>query len=394
MAKTDYYIQDNSDIEDKKLEAAKGLYQTGNFSAALKLYLDMINTSYSYKLYYEIGRCYYKLNNFVEAEKAFLQSISLEEYKNPSYIFLGSLYHKRQEVNKAIEYWALAFSFKPDDESVCLNLASAYFTKNMRFQSVFYYKKYLKYAKDKKSSYYLEIKKSIDGFEKIGTEFYQKAVRAVAMKDNLTAIKALEYAAKTYPLGLDINLLLAKLYFEEKEFLKSVVYFKQAYCIDNKSLDVLQRLSSALINAGDFTTAYCCLKRMLPLVTNNQKEYLDIIKTIKQLEDSFDGLSFEGHNDWADKYWEDNNYMFSLFEYENCVIIDGTLAARLSERIQRLKSFINPEERIIKSCFERGGASYSNGDYVKSNKYFTKIMTLSGVDSSEYKFAKSRIVNV
>ena len=257
-----------------------------------------------------------------------------------------------------------------------------------------FYKKYLKYAKDKKSSYYLEIKKSIDGFEKIGTEFYQKAVRAVAMKDNLTAIKALEYAAKTYPLGLDINLLLAKLYFEEKEFLKSVVYFKQAYCIDNKSLDVLQRLSSALINAGDFTTAYCCLKRMLPLVTNNQKEYLDIIKTIKQLEDSFDGLSFEGHNDWADKYWEDNNYMFSLFEYENCVIIDGTLAARLSERIQRLKSFINPEERIIKSCFERGGASYSNGDYVKSNKYFTKIMTLSGVDSSEYKFAKSRIVNV
>ena len=124
-----------------------------------------------------------------------------------------------------------------------------------------------------------------------------------------------------------------------------------------------------------------------------EEEYLDIIKTIKQLEDSFDGLSFEGHNDWADKYWEDNNYMFSLFEYENCVIIDGTLAARLSERIQRLKSFINPEERIIKSCFERGGASYSNGDYVKSNKYFTKIMTLSGVDSSEYKFAKSRIVN-
>lgn len=394
MAKTDYYIQDNSDIEEKKLEAAKGLYQTGNFSAALKLYLDMINTSYSYKLYYEIGRCYYKLNNFVEAEKAFLQSISLEEYKNPSYIFLGNLYHKRQEVNKAIEYWVLAFSFKPDDEFVCLNLASAYFTRSMRFQSVFYYKKYLKYAKDKKSPYYLEIKKSIESFEKISAEFYQKAVRAVAMKDNLTAIQALDYAVKTYPLSLDTNLLLAKLYFGEKEYLKSIVYFKQAYCIDNKSLDVLQRMSSALINAGDFTTAYCCLKRMLPLVTNNQKEYLDIIKTIKQLEDSFDGLSFEGHNDWADKYWEDNNYVLSLFEYENCVIIDSTLAARLSERIQKLKSFINPEERIIKSCFERGGALYSNGDYVKSNKYFTKIMALSGADSSEYKFAKSRIVNV
>ena len=55
MATSDYYIQDNSDIEDKKLEAAKGLYLAGNYSGALKLYLDMVNTSYSHKLHYEIG---------------------------------------------------------------------------------------------------------------------------------------------------------------------------------------------------------------------------------------------------------------------------------------------------------------------------------------------------
>ena len=76
MAKSDYYIQDNSDIEDKKLEAAKGLYQSGNYSGALKLYLDMVNTSYSYKLYYEIGRCYYKLNDYDNAELHFIRSIS------------------------------------------------------------------------------------------------------------------------------------------------------------------------------------------------------------------------------------------------------------------------------------------------------------------------------
>ena len=43
MAVSDYYVQDNSDIEEKKLEAAKGLYQMGNYSGALKLYLDMVN---------------------------------------------------------------------------------------------------------------------------------------------------------------------------------------------------------------------------------------------------------------------------------------------------------------------------------------------------------------
>ena len=216
MANSDYYIQDNSDIEDKKLEAAKGLYQSGNYSGALKLYLDMVNTSYSFKLYYEIGRCYYKLNDFENAEKYFLNSISLQEYKNPSYVFLGNIYLKKQNLNKAIENWITSFSFKPDDENVCLNLATSYFSLEMKFQSLFFYQKYLKYAKDKTSTYYLDIKKSMDEFERIGNDFYQKAQKAILMKDNQTAIQALEYAVKNYPTSFDINFLLGKLCYEEK----------------------------------------------------------------------------------------------------------------------------------------------------------------------------------
>ena len=128
MLNTDYYIQDNADIEEKKMEAARGLYRVGNYSGALKLYLDMVNASYSYKLYYEIGRCYYKLGDIGNAESYFLRSISLESYKNSSYIFLGNIYFKKQELDKAIEYWITSYSYKPDDESVCLNLATSYFT--------------------------------------------------------------------------------------------------------------------------------------------------------------------------------------------------------------------------------------------------------------------------
>ena len=98
MATSDYYIQDNSDIEDKKLEAAKGLYQTGNYDGALKLYLDMDKTSYSYKINYEIGRCYYKLNDLNNAELYFCRSVSLEEAKNPSYVFLGNIFYKKQNI--------------------------------------------------------------------------------------------------------------------------------------------------------------------------------------------------------------------------------------------------------------------------------------------------------
>lgn len=389
-----YFIQDNTDIEKQKFDVAKGLYSSGNYSGALKIYLDMVNTSYSYKLYYEIGRCYYKLNNIEEAESYFVNSVKLEGYKNPSYVFLGNIYYKKQDLDKAIEYWSTSFSYKPDDESVCLNLATSYFTKNMKFQSRFFYEKYLKYSKDKTTKYYNEIKHSIDEFSKIGKDFYQKAQRSIGMKDNLTAIQCLEYAAQSNPTNFDINYKLGKLLLEEKNYLKSSIYLKQAFCLDRRSLDTLELLSNVLINLGDFTGAYCCMKRLLPLVIHNQKEYLEIMQTIKPLEESFDKYSYLAHKDWAEKYYNENNYHYALYEYENCVIINNSSAKDFDEIIQRLRSFINPEERIIKHCFEKGGDFYTSGDYRQSNKYFSKIMTLANEDSSDYKFAKSRMVNV
>ena len=340
---SEYYYLDNAAIEDKKLEVAKGLYQSGNFSGALKLYLDMINTSFSYKLYYEIGRCYYKLNDFISAEENFLRSISLEDYKNPSYVYLGNICHKQENITQAIEYWALAYSYKPDDEAVCLNLATSYFAKDMKFQSIFYYEKYLKYAKDKKTDYYLDIKRSIEEFSKTSTEFYQKALKALSMKDNETAIQALDYAVKIYPTKFDTNYLLGKIYLEKQDFMHAMIYLKQAFCLDNKSLDVLERLPVALINLGDFTGAYCYLKRLLPLIIHNQKEYLEVVKTLKQLEESFDSMSYQGHKDWADKYYKDNNYHLALCEYEHCIIINGSNVEGVDKIVYKLKSYINSE---------------------------------------------------
>lgn len=394
MASSDYYIQDNADIETQKLEAAKGLYQAGDYKGSLKLYLDMLNSSYSHKLCYEIGRCYYKLDDMENAELYFVRSISLEEYKNPSYLFLGNIFYKKQELSKAIEYWITAYSYKPDDESVCLNLATSYFSKNMKFYSVHFYNKYLKYAKNKTSEHYREIKKGLEEFSQIGDNFYKKALRAVSMNDNATAIQALDYAVQNFPTNFDTNNLLGKLYYNEKDYTHALKYLKQALCLDPKSIDILKRLSSVMVLTDDITGAYCCFKRMLPLVLSRQKDYYDIIKTIKELENGFNENSAKKHLVLAEKYYSQNDYYLALFEYENCTIIDNNLANEYNETIQKIKQLLNPEERIIKTCFEKGALFHSEGDYLKSNKYFTKIMTLSDENSAEYKLAKSRIVNV
>ena len=73
--------------------------------------------------------------------------------------------------------------------------------------------------------------------------------------------------------------------------------------------------------------------------------------------------------------------------------MNGRLDDRLREKLDRMRLFINPEERIIKNCFEKGMVYHSTGDFKTSNKYFTKIMSLSDDSSSEYKLAKARLVN-
>ena len=391
MVSSNYYIVDNSDIETQKLEAAKNHYSKGDYSSALKLYLDMLNTSMSYKLYYEIGRCYYKLNDFLPAEEYFKKSISLESFKNPSYLYLGNIYYKKENLNQAIKYWVSSYAYKPDDEAVCLNLATAYFNKGMNFQAIFYYEKYLKYAKNKGNSYDV-IKSSIEKCQGISKQFLQKAKISIANKNIKTAIEDLNYAIKNYPIDFDVNHLLGALYLQENDYMHALIYLKQALCLDNKSLDVLQKLSSVFINVGDFTSAYCTMRRLLPLVIHNQNEYLKTLQLIKDLDDSFDDYSYVGHKEWADKYFSDNNYHMALMEYENCVILKDQMLDSVGERIDKIKLFLYPETRIIKTCLEKGGEFYTNKDFRTSNKYFSKVMLLSNENSSEYKFAKSKVV--
>ena len=394
MDNSNYYVRDNSDIEKTKLDAAQNLVANGNFAGALKLYLDMVNTSYSYKLYFETGKCYYKLNDSDNAIIYFNRSIELESNKNPSYTFLGNIYYRTGDVDKAIEYWMIAHSFKPDDENVCLNLATSYFSKEMRFQAIQFYQKFLKYTKNKQTAHYLEVKRILDSFMRDSETLYQKALRALSAKDYETAIQALDMAVKTYPNKFDSNFLLGKLYFDKKDYFNALIYFKQAAAIDKKSLDVLQKIPVAMTNSGDLLGAYCALKRLIPLVLHNQKEYLNVISAIKQLENNIDFASAVKYLENAEGYYNSNNYYYAFLEYENYLILGQSIDSKINMRIQNLRRFLNPEERIIKTCFDKGSTFYSAGDYRTSNKYFTKIMTLSRPESSEYKLAKSRIVNV
>lgn len=393
MASSDFYIADNSDMENKKLEAARNHYMSGDYQSALKLYMSLVNTNISYKLYHRIAKCYYKMGDIKNAEENFQKSVGLEKGDNPSYIYLGNIAYKREDLRSAIYNWACAFAYRPEDENVCLNLATSYFSCGMKFQSIFYYEKFLKYAK-KQTNSYSAVKKSLDEYSKIGSEFLQKAKQSVARKDYKTAIEFLTFAYKNIPTSYDINFMLGTAYLAENDNMHSMIYLKQAYCINKNSLEVLQMLTSVFINLGDYTAAYCTLRRILPLVINDQEEYLNTMKVIKELNSTFDEQSYIGHKEWGDIYYRENNYHFALFEYENCTLLSENMKKELKERIEKLNLFINPEIHIVKTCLEKANSLYQEGEIHNANKFFTKVMQFSEPDSTEYKLAKSRVSNV
>ena len=394
MVSSDYYVNDSSTIEERNLLIAKEQYQQGKYSEALKIYLGMLNTSMSYELYLEIGKCYYKLNDFMKAEEYLKKSLSLEDGYNQSYLFLGNIYFKRNRTDEAIEYWSEAFARYPDEEAVCLNLATSYFSKKMKFQSFYYYERYLKYAKVANDSYNT-IKSSIDKCYEAGNEFYEKGKRANSNNNKDEAIEYLTYATKHIPTSFDINHLLGKIYLEKQDYMHALIYLKQAFCIDFRSLDVLQELSQVYVSLGDYTATYCTLRRLLPLVMHNQKEYLNTMRLIQELKQTFDKYSYQGHLEWGKNYDREKNYHMALIEYENSLILqDNIQEDTINSRIAKLKTFISPESRIIKSCIERGSDSFKNKDFKTSNHYFSRVMRMADKHTSEYKMAKSRVTNV
>ena len=222
----------------------------------------------------------------------------------------------------------------------------------------------------------------------------QKAKVSIAKKDYKATIEFLTFAYKNLPTSYDINFMLGTAYLAENDNMHAMIYLKQAYCINNKSIESLKMLTSVFINLGDYTAAYCVLRRILPLVINDQEEYLKTMQVIKELNSTYDEQSYIGHKEWGDNYFRENNFHFALFEYENCTLLSEDMKQKLADKIERLKLFINPEANIAKINLEKANTFYKKGDFKLADKYFSKVMVFSDPESQEYKIAKSKVTNV
>ena len=390
-----YSVEDNSDIEKSVIDAARKHFKDGNYDFAIKLYLGLLKTSASARLYFDVGLCYYKKSDYDSAIEYLTMAGNLDIRNSSAYSYLGNCYFRKLDAKNAIENWTIARSISPKDEFVCLNLAMAYFVKGMSYESVFYYQKYLKYSVNRETQQYLSIQKNMNELFETANDYYIQGKRERARNEGILAEKNYKLAMKKYPVVSDYSYALASLYYDIKNYQDASIYYEISLREHSqRDKDIVLRLADCYEKTNDYRMAYCFYNRYLRYSISSQNEYLEITKKMSGLKKLLDSSVVDITLELAKQYYNNNEYYKSLLEYENCVILDSDNKFEYEDTIRKLRSFINPESIVMRKYLEKGKELLMQGEKQGANKYFTEVLHLANPKSDEYRLAKSRIANV
>lgn len=386
-----YRVEDNSDIEESVINAARKHFKDGNYDSAIRLYLGLLKTSASSKLYLDVGLCYYKKGDFDTAIEYLTHATTLDFRNSIAFSYIGNCYFRKLDAQNAIENWTISRSLSPRDEFVCLNLAIAYFAKNMSYESTYFYSKYLKYAQNKETSQYKSIQKNMNEMFQTANDYYIEAQK----NKGLLAEKNYLYAIKKYPIISEYSLALADLYYGIKSYQQAIPYYELALREYSENIkDIYLKIAQCFQAVNDYRMAYCFYNRYVKYIISSQGEYLEITRTIMNLKKMLDISASDITLEVAKQHYENNEYHEALIEYENYVILNPQLKSEYEHEINKLKSFVNSEEIITRKYLDKGKELLKRGETKGANKYFTEVMHLSNPKSDEYKFAKSKLGNV
>jgi Ca-activated chloride channel homolog len=113
----------------KQIEKGNELYNNQQYEKALESYKEAITQNVnSFAGQYNIANTYFKLNNFVEASKAYekaLAQVSTTTEKGNAYYNLGNSLVKQDKLEAAIEQYKNALKQNPKDDDARYNLTKA-----------------------------------------------------------------------------------------------------------------------------------------------------------------------------------------------------------------------------------------------------------------------------
>ncbi len=230
-SKAKYHVQDNSDIEEGTLGALE-INIHKELQRGIKASFVCCKYNPDSDVYVDIGSCYYMLKDYTEAIEYWNRAIDLDHKNSKPYANLGNLHFKNGEIEMAISYWLVALISRPEDANTCLNLAIAFNQKMMRFESIKYFERYIKYAEDKFSDKYLKVKHKITHCFNVANQYLTLGAQFHSQNQEKKAAACYFKSLANYPNLSKTNLNLGSIFFSDKNLELAIKYWKIASHID------------------------------------------------------------------------------------------------------------------------------------------------------------------
>jgi len=387
-----YHIQDNSDVIGSTISAALRWYSQGNYQEALKLFLSIINTNADSETYVNVGNCYFMLNGQKEALEYWNKAIALDPKNAKAYANLGNLYYKNEDIEKAISFWLVALISRPEDAHTSLNLAIAFNQKNMQFESIKYFEKYLKYAENKTSKEYIQVKEKIENCFEVANQYLTYGVQLQSNEEHEKAAQCYFKSLANYPNLSKTNLNLGSIFFSDKNYELAIKYWKVAAHLDPGYDKMYSNLAISYDLLGKFDYAYCYYIRYSNFIINNKEEYNKVNRRIAKIKPilSKNPELIEAHLKKAEKHVANSEFFDAIDEFENYSLLKPEDKKVYKEIIKKLKSYLNPEQSIIENCFEIGNNLIAQKKFSEAKPYFWRIMNLSSPKHLEFTKARAK----
>jgi len=389
---TGYHMQDNANLDESTILAAKTNYANKNYREALKLLLDASHKIADAQIYVDIGSCYYMLNNDREAEESWGKAINLDPKSSKAYANLGNLYYKNNQTEKAISYWLVALISRPEDANTCLNLAVAFEKKDMRFEAIKYFERYIKYEENKSSDDYRKVKDRIQYCFNIANQYLVMGAQLQSEDNNKKAAACYFKSLANYPNLSKTNLNLGAIFFSDKNLDLAIKYWKAALYIEPDYDKVYSNLAISYDLKREFDYAYCYYYRYMNLLMNNKEEYYKVNQRLLKLKPFLNEHPelIEKHLKNAQAFLANSQFDDAIDEYKNYSILKPEESANYKELIKKFESYLNPEWSIIETCFEIGNKLINKNNFSEAKPYFWRIMKLSSPQYFEFTKARAK----
>jgi tetratricopeptide (TPR) repeat protein len=292
----------------------------------------------------------------------------------------------------AISFWLVALISRPEDANTSLNLAIAFDKKTMRFESIKYFEKYIKYAEDKSSERYIKVKSKLQHCFNVANQYLTLGAKFQSENQDKKAAACYFKSLANYPNLSKTNLNLGSIFFSDKNLELAIKYWKTASYIDPNYDKIYSNLAISYDLMKQFDYAYCYYYRYMNYVISNKEEYYKVNRRLLKIKPYLnDHPELIGkHLELAKEHIAKSEFNEAIDEFKNYSILKPEEQHEYKDIIKKLESYLNPELSIISSCFEIGNNLINEGRFSEAKPYFFRIMKLSSPQHLEFTKARAK----